>query len=409
MKILFIVKSKTIETLGPMYLASVAKERGWEARIMDIGEAIVFAPEMKPNVVGYSIMTGDQERFRTLNEQFKSKWSFTSIVGGPHPTFFKNECTWADVQFPGEAEHFLGWFLGGKEIVYRGIDEFPWPDRSDFKGHRIRDFITSRGCPFNCSYCYNDRWSQLTSGSPVRTRNYKDVVNEILDVNPEFVYFQDSCFGVSMKWLHGFSIMYRKLVNIPFHCHLRPSQVDQERVLCLHDANCASVRIALETASKRLLKILNRENTDLNQIADAVRLLKKWNIKLMMQNMIGLPTGTIEDDMETLEFNVRCKPAYGWCSIFQPYPGTELGDMCKTKGIYKGDYSEITDCFFDGSVLEFDPLYKEQLQCLQKIFALSVETGVMPHVKELTHANFQNLVHRITRKLGDSRLYPGVM
>jgi radical SAM superfamily enzyme YgiQ (UPF0313 family) len=226
-------------------------------------------------------------------------------------------------------------------------------------------------------------------------------------VNPEFVYFQDSCFGVNMSWLREFTSKYRKFGNIPYHCHLRPSQVDQERVLLLHDSHCVSTRIALETASKPLLKLLNREKTDLNQVLDAARLLKKWNIKLMMQNMIGLPTGTIEDDMETLEFNIRCRPDYGWCSIFQPYPGTELGDRCKKEGWYKGNYSEITDCFFDGSVLEFTPEYKEQLQCLQKIFALAVETRIMPEIHELTHERFPKLVHRLMRGLGDRRLYGG--
>lgn len=407
-KILFVVKSKTIETLGPMYLSAVAKKRKWESRIVTINEAEFHVKEWKPDIVGYSIMTGDQDRFRILNDKLKEIHNFESIVGGCHPTFF-NDCDWADYAFPGEAEQTIDGFLGGTYEEYINIDSFPWPDRTDFRGHRIRDFISSRGCPFNCSYCYNDRWGQLFPGTPVRVRNVKDVVNEIISVSPDFVYFQDSCFGVNMNWMRDFATQYRRKVNIPYHCHLRPVQVETERVLCLHDSNCASVRIALETASKRLLKLLKRERTDLGQVFDAVLLLRKWGIRLMIQNMIGLPTGTIEDDMETLEFNVRCKPDYGWCSIFQPYPGTQLGDLCKEHGWYSGDYSEITDCFFDGSVLNFSDEYKEQLKALQKIFALSVDCGTMPRIEELSMENFPKLVHRIMRAKGDKKLYMGVI
>ena len=412
MKILFVVKSKTIETLGPMYLSAVVKERRHEAKIADINEAPMVAASWKPDMIGYSIMTGDREKFMELNEALKTQISFISIVGGPDVTFFTQGYDWADHVVRGEGENWMADFLSDKRLkmdAFPDIDSIPYPDRTDFPNHRIRDFITSRGCPYNCSYCYNERWSQLFPGKPVRTRSVDSVLWEITNVEPEFVYFQDSCFGVSMKWLTEFSGKYRKHVNIPFHCHLRPAQVTEERVLLLGDANCASVRIALETASKPLLKLLNRENTDLEQVRDAVRLLRKWGIKLMIQNMIGLPTGTIEDDLKTLEFNIQCRPSYGWCSIFTPYPGTELGDWSSLKGWYMGDYSEITDCFFDGSVLEFTIKYKEQLQCLQKIFALAVECQIMPKIEELTLENFPKLVHRMLRAVGDRRLYPGVM
>jgi len=417
MKVLFVVKSKAIETLGPMYLAAVVKKCGHEARIVDVTEAEAINGFWHPDVLAFSVMTGDQDRMIDLNHRIKGFMPSgekvpVTLFGGPHATFFPKDF-YEDKDLNtcivgGEAENFMARFLES-DITFPNIDSFPEPDRTDFPGHRIRDFITSRGCPYNCSYCYNQRWSQLYPGDPVRTRSVDKVIKEINTVNPEFVYFQDSCFGVSMPWLREFSDTYGRLINIPFHAHLRPAQVTEERVLLLSDARCVSVRIALETASKPLLKLLKRENTDLRQVSAAVRLLKKWNIKLMIQNMIGLPTGTIGDDLQTLEFNIRCRPAYGWCSIFQPYPGTELGDWCKKEGWYKGDYSEITDCFFDGSVLEFTDEYKEQLVCLQKIFALAVECQVMPEVGELTLENFPKLVHRMLRVVGDRRLYPGMV
>lgn len=129
----------------------------------------------------------------------------------------------------------------------------------------------------------------------------------------------------------------------------------------------------------------------------------------MVQNMLALPTSTIEDDLATLEVNIKCKPDYAWSSIFSPFPGTALGDMCKENGWYKGDYSDITDSFFDHSVLEVTDEYREQTYYLQKVFALAVETQCMPEVWELTQDNAPKLVHRMMRKLGDKRLYGGIL
>ncbi|MCK9565225.1 MAG: B12-binding domain-containing radical SAM protein [Methanothrix sp.] len=415
LKVLFVVKSKVMENLGVMYLSSVVKAAGHECRIVDIQHAVsIYNTNWKPDIIGYSIMTGDQDLFQKTNERMLSwtpagKRAPKTIVGGPHPTFFPDDCQWADVIIPGEAEGAMAALLQSDKF-YPSIDSFPWPDRIDFPGMKIRDFITTRGCPRNCSYCYNDKWTKMFPElARVRTRSVGDVVQEIIVARPEFVYFQDSCFALNMKWLAEFSCQYKKFVHRPFHCHLRPEQVTEKRAWLLSNAGCVSVRMALESASQRLRTLINRGNMELDVVKKASTTLKRWGIKFMIQNIIGLPTATIEEDLATLEFNIRCYPNYGWVSIFSPYPGTELGDWCKESGWYKGNYSDISDSFFDTSNLEFDEEHKEQLECLQKIFAVCVDTGYMPKKEELTHDNFEALVHKAHRHKGDKVLYVGVI
>jgi anaerobic magnesium-protoporphyrin IX monomethyl ester cyclase len=413
MKVLFVVKSMVIETLGPMYLSAVVKQAGHQSKICELRDAVSMAKLWRPDIIGYSIMTGDVEKFRKVDEIIKDWWPvnghrLTSIVGGSDPTFFPQGYDWADMVISGEAEDAIGELLQSP-TVYGDIDSFPWPDRTDFKDHKIRDFIASRGCGNDCGYCYNGAWAKLFPFIPrIRTRDAEDVVKEIDSVNPEFVYFQDSTFGVSMKWMRQFSNIYRRSVNIPYHAHLRPNQVSEERVLLLHDSNCVSVKIALETASDRLRKLINRGNTNNDDAIKASRLLKKWDIKLIMQNILGLPTATIEDDLGTLEINIQCKPAYAWSSIFQPYPSTALGDWCKKEGLYSGDYSEISDSFFDKSVLNITEEHKEQVVCLQRIFAFCTEMQVMPKISDLTYKELPMFIHKAMRKLGDKRMFPGI-
>jgi len=417
MKILLVCKSKKMENLGCMYLKSVIQFNSEnECRIVSLDEAMYVGINWEPQIIGYSIMTGDEKKFHRFNQELQMNYFAahkkmpTSIVGAQDPTFFPEGYEWADIIIPGEAEQALADLLHtGK--VYGDIDSIPWPARDDFPKVEgkldIRDFIASRGCPYNkCKYCFNARWKEMfPEQARLRIRDYKDVVAEIKFVNPEYAYFQDSCFGVHPKWFEDFCQLYSKEVGIPYQCHMRPEQVSMDKAKLLAKSNCVAIKIALESSVERLRQLVGRGSMQLQEVINAITCLHLCGVKVALQNIIGLPTASIEDDLETLRFNIEVRPDYAWVSIYVPYPGTALGDMCKEKGWYKGNYEDITDSFFDKSVLEFPEEHKEQLYCLQKIFALCVETNYLPKPEELTLNNLPKLVHRVMRNLGDKRLY----
>ena len=107
------------------------------------------------------------------------------------------------------------------------------------------------------------------------------------------------------------------------------------------------------------------------QIISSTKLLGKYGIKTMLQNILGLPFTTLKNDFETLELNLKCQPDYAWASIFQPYPKTELGERCVKQKVYTGDFSDIGDNFFDKSILNIEN--KNEISNLQKLFAIAVE------------------------------------
>ncbi len=409
MKVLFVVKSKVIEPLGVQYLASVVKQAGHEARIVDLTIAgSEFACYWKPDIVGYSIMTGDRERFKIFNDVLLARISFTSLVGGSDPSFFPEGYDWANSVIRGEAEQILADLLQSG-LKYPDINSIPWPDRSDFPNHPVRDFLASRGCFGMCSYCYNASFQRLfPEFGGVRIRDPKDVVAEVAYVKPQFAYFQDSTFGASMKWLREFSQLYGPCLHIPFHAHLRPEQVTEERATLLSDSGCVSVKIALETASDKLRVLINRGNTNNEDVYAAAKILSGAKIALILQNLLGLPESTIEDDLATLEVNIKSRPAYAWSSIFQPYPETGLAKICEEKGYYTGDYSNIGDNFFDETLLNFTPEHKEQVAVLQRVFAFCTEMQVMPTVADLTWERLPKFLHNVMRKVGDRRMFPGI-
>lgn len=418
MKILFVVKTKKMETLGPMYLSAIAKKFNHKTKICSLDESQSVAHSWMPDIIGFSCLTGDQKKMIKANSVIMNKWPKTNqkpitMFGGPHPTFFPQDFDNDDnihCVVKGEAEDWFEGILGGKEHTEyaNDLDSLPWPDRSSFQNMKIRDFIASRGCPGSCSYCYNEKWFKLFKNVPrVRTRAPEHVVSEIDSVSPAFAYFQDSCFGVDMKWMRTFSSLYRKTLGmLPYHCHLRPDQINEERVRLLADSGCESIRIALETANKKLRKMLGRGNISLDMVRKGVDLLHRYGIKVMVQNMVGLPHSELEHDLETLEFNIQMNPDYSWCSIYTPYPGTRLGDLCVKDGLFDGDYGKVPDSFFERSVLKLSNT--DHSYYLQKVFQLCVEAQYVPKANELTSDNFPMLIHSIERLKGDRKLYPGI-
>ena len=392
MKVLFVSKPLFMEPLGLMYLSSAAKKNGHETRLAYTSENLdKIMSEYRPDVVGYSVMTGDDKMYAEVNQKLKDSHEFFSIFGGPHPTFFPKYIKekGIDAICRGEGEETFVEVLnniqnnkdisevrnlaikygeGVKENPLRNlseIDSLAFPDRELIKDRTpsidgpIKHFLASRGCPFSCTYCFNDKFSALYSGKgkKVRFRNVENLIDEISEVvntSPtRIVYFQDDTFTLNKNWLKDFSEAYKEKINMPFHCHVRPNTVDEDKINLLKEAGCYSVHIAAETAEDNLRNNILKRGMSKEQIYQASDLLRSKDIKFMLQNIIGIPGGTIENDIETLEMNIRCKPDYAWVSIFQPYPGTALGDYSKEHGYYTGDFQDLGNNFFDSSKLNF--------------------------------------------------------
>ena len=387
-KFLFITKPFKIETLGIMHLSSVIKKEGGEVDLALTSENLekkFF--EYKPDFVGYSIMTGDQDFYDGINKKLKKDFEFFSIAGGPHPTFFPEmfKKSSFDALCIGEGEDTIKNILKkpekkiyGVRNLIKNLDDIPFPDRELVSKYPspIKHFIASRGCPFNCSYCFNQSYSELYKGKGKRVRfrsvdNLLDEVKQVVKQSPtRFIYFQDDTFILNKKWIKEFSEKYKK-INMPFHCHTRANLVTKEIVKDLKDAGCYSVHIAAESGNEEIRRnILNRNMTD-EQIFNAMGWLKEAGIKTMLQNIIGLPFTTLKNDFETLKLNIKCQPDYAWASIFQPYPKTELGERCVKAGIYTGDFSDLNNNFFDYSSLNIEN--KNEIANLQKFFAVTVK------------------------------------
>jgi len=409
MKVLFVTKEFDVEPLGIMYLSSVLKRAGHQVDVAIAKDVIAEMERFKPHIVGFSVMTGSQDIFIKLSREMKKSFNILTIMGGPHPTFFPEviEEPSLDMICIGEGEGAMvdlanriergesltdikNLWIKKERNVYKNevrhfapnLDSIPFPDReithkySRGRKWPVSYFIGTRGCPYSCTYCFNHVYHKMYEGKGkvVRHRSIGNLITEIKEVvrnhETKLVYFQDDTFTLNKNWLREFCERYKKEIKLPFHCHLRPNVVDEEIVTLLKEANCYSVHMAVEAADDYLRNVVLKRNMSEDEIDKAVELLHKYDIKFMLQNLVGLPGGSLDKDLETLKLNIRLKPNFVMASILQPYPKTEIAEYSQKLGLYDGNINDIKGSFSHSSVLNIDN--KREVYNLQKWFALTV-------------------------------------
>jgi radical SAM superfamily enzyme YgiQ (UPF0313 family) len=415
MRVLFVEKQIDYEPLGLLTLASVLKQAGHEVRlaIASDEDPAAVASAWRPDVAGYSVYTGSQVYYRDLNLRVKQAVDVVSVFGGPHPTYFPEfiEEPGVDAVCVGEGEGAIldlvealqagrqltgidNWWFKRDGQVERNpvrpaedVEALPYPDREllferdEFtRQSGIKHFITSRGCPYDCTYCFNHALAEVYRGKGRRLRqmSVKRVVDEVKSVQAryplQFVVFLDDLFIVNTDWLKELAQLFPVEVNLPFFCNVRANLVTVEKMALLKQAGCVSVGMGLETGNTRVRNELLKRNMSDEQIIDASRLIREAGIQLLTTNMLGLPGGTLEDDLKTLALNHACRPAYANAFLYQPYPRTKLGDYARENGYVEGALDDIDPSAWERSVLRFSSAgEKRQIENLNKLFAVAVE------------------------------------
>lgn len=403
MRVLFVTDDYIIDPLGIAWLSAYLKEAGHDTAICKLRRGEKPVLESESEMVCYSVTTGKHNYYRDVNLELKASGvDFVSVFGGPHVTFFPDFANedGVDIAVRGEGfeaivdianaletgddVHSIPNVVGEKRItaVRASMDKNTMlpPDReliySDVKNREnpIKNVIASFYCPFSCQYCYNPAYKEMYGITRSEIRPVEAVAEEIehLRYYPlELIFFNDDIFPLyKSDWLDGFCEYYSK-VRVPFHIQLRVEYIKDEAIRRLKEVGLHGVTFAIESGNTELRNgTLNRAFTN-GHVKHAAELLHKHGVRLRTENMIGFPGETWQTAMETLDLNVKCKPEIAWASLYQPYPGTQLGDWCVEEGLFDGDLDSISDTFFDTYKLEIADAKK--FEKLQKLFSFMVK------------------------------------
>lgn len=404
--VLFITKKYIIESLGIGYLSAHLKNSGFKVDLLQISEDtdyVSYVRDTKPDFICYSVWTGSQGFFYRVNEELKKHFYFTSIFGGHHATFCtKDMLSKAHIDYvvKGEAEVCLVDLclkvINGEkpskliQVISppQDLDELLVPDRELLYKYKhnldnpIRSIMSSRGCPFVCTFCFNSKYNEIFKGKKLRHRQIIRVIEEASEIKSKFnktkyFFFQDDEMGASKTSLQILAAHWRDKVGTPFHVQMRIEYITDERIQLLKMAGCNSITFALESANEDNRRNVLGKTFSQSKVDAAIEVLHNNKMRFRIENMLGIPfCDSIKDMWETFAFNKKAKPSLSWASLCQPYPGTELGDKCLKVGLFTGDISEIPESFFAKTVLMFPKKDKIMLENMQRLFSVLVDYKV---------------------------------
>jgi anaerobic magnesium-protoporphyrin IX monomethyl ester cyclase len=415
MQVLFIVNALHLtERIGILTLSSVLKQAGQKVLLYNVrgrSKATILRDigSIRPGVLAYSAMSTEIRPLLRINRIIRRgiQNGVKSIFGGPHPTFVPEMIIeeGVDAVCRGEAEAsfllYLEYLEGrrlpdripgflirdGKDVVTnpicalpRDLDAIPFPDRAlweiidPFPTEKL--FFASRGCPYNCAYCFNHRYNEI-HGNPkpvVRRRSVDNFIAEIkiaLNRYPEaYPTFDDDCFLMApLSWLEEFAARYRREIGRPFGCNLRANHATEAKIRVLAEAGWHYCYFGIECGDEAFANQVLRRRLTNERIRQTARLLRSYGVRFATANINALPSDNpLETDLKTLQLNVECKPDFAMAHIFYPFPGTQLAEYSKARGLFDGDAARLDDPLCLSTPLRLAPKEKQKIERLNKLF-----------------------------------------
>ncbi|MBN1274203.1 MAG: B12-binding domain-containing radical SAM protein [Candidatus Aminicenantes bacterium] len=388
MKVLLVYPGYIVreQPLNILYIAAAVKASGHQTRIFEItpyrkrplwgdqyavikNEFLKAVRDFQPDLAGFSVMSVNTKISFMLATLLKEEFPRVPVVfGGIHPTVAPEETIReksVDIICRGEGEETITELLetmeAGGDItgiqglwvkkedkihknplrpLIQNINNLPFPDRALLRQSRLNaelygvNVVTSRGCPFPCSYCQNKFLMDIYKGKGafVRYRNLDNIFSELDEIiktfHPSRFSFSDESFTLNKDHLRAFCKEYPKRYSIPFLCQTRPDLVDEESLRLLRNAGCDFMNMAIEAGNPRIRNQILKRNISTSKIIEAFRLARKFGIRTGSFNMIGLPDEDMDTMWDTINLNRILQPERIMCTIFMPFQGTELGERC---------------------------------------------------------------------------------
>jgi len=398
--------------LGSFILGTMMKARGWDVEIIvEALQDIRFDNIQTADLVGISTITSTAPRAYTIADRIRDM-GIPVIMGGPHVTFETDEAMeHADYVIRGEGENALMAFIDAwendrdftevpglsykldgeirhnpKKPHIRDLNRVPFPDFSLMKSKirrvgrkRIIPIQTSRGCPYDCSFC------SVTGmfGRKYRFRSTENIIEELRQYNnrSNFVFFYDDHFTANRKRTKDLlEAMIKEKFKFKWSTQVRADVArDPDLVKLMKKAGCYTLFIGLESVNPESLKAMNKQQT-VDEIVDAIRVLRRHRIHIHGMFVYGFDEDDWKTVRETVRFAKRARLTSTQFLILTPLPGSAFyRKMAEEKRICLKDWS-----LYDAHHVVFRPARFSPLD-LQKaqIFSHARFYSIMETVKRM--------------------------
>ena len=358
--------------LGMAYVASAAREAGHEVKVIDC-EALRTGwdrvdqeiAEFNPDIVAMALFINNVDRCLRVAQMVKAANKEIAVVmGGPQATIFPDQTIGhndVDVIVISEAEiSFCGvvansgdedalrqvkgiWFKTAageliktdRQPLIDDMDSIPKPALDLYPmeqyypavhvwGNKVANYVTSRGCPYECTFCE----AKMTFGRTFRYHSPDRIMADLNTLNDKYGFdsfqFYDDIFTTNrVRTLDLCEKLKNNDRKYKWMCWTRTDRLDPELCKAMKEAGCYLIVFGCETADQRLLDRIKKSLT-VEQNYEGIRLANAAGIRTMSSFMLGLPTSEEESSRKTIKFAVESGLDYAIFPIFEPYPGTEI-------------------------------------------------------------------------------------
>ncbi|MDZ7615463.1 MAG: radical SAM protein [Patescibacteria group bacterium] len=379
-------QGRTTGLYPPLHLCNLATTLGAaqiETRVFDyagpfagIDAFFREVGEYRPDLVGLTSYTPYLGPFHKLTKELRSHVKdAVMVVGGAHPTAWPEwtlqKMPQFDYAMAGECDRAivsLARMVGGEGseanvpgLVFRqegtvrvnecdvidSLDDLPQVRREyldeyyrrkmywDMAGRGKLDMmITSRGCPYRCSFCFK-------VAPRFRCRSAPHVLEEFEMLKRRGVrsiHVQDDAFTANKRrCIDICDELIRRRYRFDLKVRSRVNSVDEELLRKMKAAGVRQIIYGFESGSQVVLDSMNKKTTvEMNR--RAVDLTKKVGIACYGEIMVGMPGETPDTVNETLAFLLEKKPIVGYIPVLYPLPTTAVYERAKKDGTLMGDW-----------------------------------------------------------------------
>ena len=364
--------------LGILYLASTLEKSGYSVKVIDVRaqkfgleRIIQTIKEEGPLLVGISSLTSGirsaVQCAQRIRKEFKD--SIKICIGGSHisadPTLL-DRYNLFDFAVTGEAELtfkklvdqvFSGQHPSGiiPAELPQDLDSIPFPashlinpDLYNVGGIKTAFMITSRGCPYKCTFC-----SRPALSKKVRYRSSENVIDEIrLLTHSGYRNFNflDDTFTIHMARTYE---LCQGIINadmrIGWACVTRADRVNNDLAEIMAKAGCQEIVFGVESGNEFIRNTVVKKNIHDYQVLDAIKWCKKHKITATLFLMVGFPQETKEHLEDTIDYGLKVKADGIGVHITVPMPGSELFEYAIREGSIN---SNVIDSFIEGKLGE---------------------------------------------------------
>ena len=338
---------------------------------------------IRPAAIGLSVTTPLRKRNTRVTHFIKTFTNVPVIWGGYDPTVNTADCLeHCDYACIGEGDRAIleiarrvdaGETLDSvpnltfrrngsivkneRAALVHDLDSLPWRDNSPERKYFIEDdsldenygvltdrpggiyqTITSRGCPYSCTYCCEATLKDIYTGEKfLRRRSVRDSVAELAEAKSKHgateIMFEDEIFGMDAKWLQQFTPLYREKVGLPFSAYLYPTRNIDRLLPLLKEGGLTSCCISLQTGSERIHKQVFDRPYDRKLFLHTIEVCRSLGVAFYTDVITFNPYEEAGDLEKTLDVLLEIGGPYGLCinKLFV-LPGTSLAAQMKHDG-----------------------------------------------------------------------------